>query len=223
MRTLAIIGASGHGKVVADAALSSGWQKIIFFDDRWPTLNKVGPWDVIGNCSSLLQKTSAYDEIIVAIGANAIRMEKITEILNCNIPLATIIHPSSIISSYTQIGIGSVIFAGAILNIDSSIGIGSIVNTGATIDHDCKLGNGVHISPGANLAGGVHIGDLSWIGIGTAIRQNINIGTCVTVGAGSVVVQDIANDCIVAGVPARPLHKDKVKTKPAGCETNGVM
>ena len=33
MRSLAILGRGGHGKVVAEAALLSGWKSISFFDD----------------------------------------------------------------------------------------------------------------------------------------------------------------------------------------------
>ena len=41
MKTLAILGASGHGKVVADAALSTGlWQEVVFYDDAWPAKKK---------------------------------------------------------------------------------------------------------------------------------------------------------------------------------------
>jgi sugar O-acyltransferase (sialic acid O-acetyltransferase NeuD family) len=210
MKTLAILGASGHGKVVADAALCAGWNNIIFFDDRWPELREIGSWKVVGNTESLLSTSSQYDEVIVAIGSNPTRLKKINHLKAADIPLATIIHPKAICSSYVKIEPGVVIFAGAIINIDSSIGVGSIINTGATIDHDCQLGECVHVSPGAHLAGSVCVGDLSWIGIGSSVRQNIIIGTEVIVGAGAVVVKNIQNCCTVIGVPARIINKERI-------------
>ena len=36
MNCLAILGASGHGKVVAEIAELQGWKKIVFFDDAFP-------------------------------------------------------------------------------------------------------------------------------------------------------------------------------------------
>jgi hypothetical protein len=39
---LAILGASGHGKVVADAAGLAGWDEVVFFDDAWPGLTQNG-------------------------------------------------------------------------------------------------------------------------------------------------------------------------------------
>jgi hypothetical protein len=44
MKRLAILGASGHGKVVADTALSAGWAEVVFFDDGWPGLQANGHW-----------------------------------------------------------------------------------------------------------------------------------------------------------------------------------
>ncbi len=38
MSRLAVLGASGHGKVVADCAELVGWSDIVFFDDAWPKI-----------------------------------------------------------------------------------------------------------------------------------------------------------------------------------------
>ncbi|MCW8397228.1 acetyltransferase [Legionella sp. PATHC038] len=210
MKSLAILGAGGHAKVVADAALCSGWQNISFFDDRWPHIETVGRLKISGNTQSILSQSSEFNGVIIAIGDNAVRMEKMTLFLNENIPIATIIHPSAIISSSAQIAEGSVIFARAVLNPDCIIGAGTIINTGAIIEHDCRIGLSAHISPGANLAGNVQVGNLSWIGIGACVRQGIKIGSEVMVGAGSVVVNDLPNHCTAFGVPAK-IYKENSK------------
>lgn len=203
MKSLAILGASGHAKVVADAALCAGWENVFFFDDKWPTLSQVSNWTVHGNIDSFLTDADTFDEAIVAIGNNAIRLDIINLLLKRNIPIATIIHPSAVVSKYSIIAPGTVIFAKAVLNPDCVIGLGSIINTGSIIEHDNHLGQAVHISPGASLAGNVQIGDLSWVGIGSSIRQNINIGKNVIIGAGAAVVQDLPDNCTAVGVPAK--------------------
>jgi len=48
MKRLAILGASGHGKVVADTAECCGWQAVEFFDDAWPQRQGNGAWLVVG-------------------------------------------------------------------------------------------------------------------------------------------------------------------------------
>lgn len=206
MKRLAVFGASGHGKVVADTAEWCGWQSVEFFDDAWPSVQKNGVWSVLGDTSVLLKSLADFDGVLVAIGNNQIRYGKMLELQEMGARLVTLVHPSATVSRYAEIAEGTVIFAGAVVNAGCVIRLGAILNTGCSVDHDCVLGNAVHISPGARLAGGVHVGDESWIGIGSSVRQLINIGERVVVGAGSAVVSDIQNDMVVAGVPAKRLR-----------------
>jgi len=206
-KRLAILGASGHGKVVADAALKCGWDEIIFFDDAWPELSAVGVWQVVGNTQQLVEPAVCFEGAIVAIGDNLIRIEKHHELEQYGNHFVTIIPPSAVVSSYSEIGKGSVVFAGAVINAFATIGCGCIINTGSTIDHDCLLADGVHVSPGAHLGGNVQGGKAAWIGIGASVKHSITIGGNVVVGAGAAVVNDIESGLTVAGVPARAMIK----------------
>ncbi|RLT87609.1 MULTISPECIES: acetyltransferase [unclassified Ketobacter] len=206
MSKLAVYGASGHGKVVADCAEYCNWNEVYFFDDTWPQCKNNSHWEIIGDYPSLLSTLADFDGVIVAIGNNLIRYEKLLHLKENSAPLVTLVHPSAQISQYTTIGIGSVVLAGTVINVDTTIGIGCIINTGSSIDHDCSLGDAVHICPGARLAGSVSIGARSWIGIGAAIKQHIRVHDDVIVGAGSVIIRDIEDCAIVAGVPAKALR-----------------
>lgn len=205
MKRLAIFGASGHGKVVADCAECAGWQEIEFFDDAWPKLKTTGSWQVVGDTKLLINDLDKYDGVIVAIGNNITRLKKQEELNINGAQIVSIVHPVAQVSRYVNLGAGSVVMPGAIINTDSTLGACCIINTGATIDHDCVLGDGVHVSPGANIAGGVSIGNRSWIGIGSSIRQLVKIGDESIVGAGAVVINDVADTCTVAGNPANLL------------------
>lgn len=205
MRRLALLGASGHGKVIAEIAELCGWQEIHFYDDNWQNLKGTMPWPVLGDTNGLLETIASYDGIIVAIGNNAVRHERSLFLSKSGGRLVTLVHPRAIVSRYAQIALGSVVMAGAVVNPFANIGFASIINTAATIDHDCLVGQGVHISPGANLAGAVAVNDLSWIGIGASVKQCVVIGRQVTVGAGAVVVSDIADGLTVVGVPAKAI------------------
>lgn len=205
MSKLAILGASGHGKVVADTALQTGWAQVVFFDDAWPGVAENGSWRVVGDSGSLLERLSEFDGIVVGIGNNRIRLDKTHELQAKGANLVSVIHPRAIVSDSVILGAGSVVFAGSVIQIDSQLGDACIVNTNASIDHDCWLGDGVHICPGANIAGLVSIGEASWIGIGASVKQLTTIGSAVTVGAGGAVVNDIENEQVVVGVPARPI------------------
>jgi len=203
MKRLAILGASGHGKVVADAAECCGWDSVVFFDDAWPERARNGVWRVAGRTVDLLESLGNFDGVVVAIGNNAIRYAKMDLLRKAGGVLPTIIHPSAVVSRYAALGEGSVVFAGAVVNVDAKVGCGAILNTGCSIDHDCVLGDAVHVSPGARLAGGVCVGDLSWVGIGASVRQLVRIGARAMVGAGAAVVSDLPDDVTAMGVPAR--------------------
>lgn len=202
MKRLAVLGASGHGKVVADIAELNGWH-VSFFDDAWPKNQQIGCWRILGTTEDLLSNVSDYLGVVVAIGNNVIRFEKSKLLQSLNIELVSLIHPRAVVSKHTLIGPGTVVMAGAVINPFAKVGLSSIINTASSIDHDCVLGDCVHISPGANLAGSVEVGALSWIGIGSVIKQGISIGKKVIVGAGAVVVKYVPDNVVVMGNPAK--------------------
>ena len=204
MTCLAVLGASGHGKVVAETAELCGWKSVVFFDDAYPSKRCCSDSIIKGDSSSLLESLANYDAVVVAIGDNQIRMKKLNELASRDARLTTLIHPRACVSRTAEIGEGSVIFAGVVVNADVKVGRGSILNTSCSVGHDCVLGIGTHIAPGARLAGGVRVGNFSWVGIGASIIQLIEIGERVVVGAGAVVIDDVQNGLTVVGVPARP-------------------
>ena len=104
MRCLALLGASGHGKVVADTAFSQGFDEIYFFDDAWPKKTSIGPWSVNGSSNELIKLMSKFDGVIVSIGNNRIRLEKQQMLQNLAVPLLSLIHPSSVVSSFSKMG-----------------------------------------------------------------------------------------------------------------------
>jgi sugar O-acyltransferase (sialic acid O-acetyltransferase NeuD family) len=204
MKRLAILGASGHGKVVAEIAELNGWD-VVFFDDAFPSVTCLAHWAVVGNTQDLLQKLSEFEGCFVAIGNNRFRLDKQKMLMEKGAIFPALIHPTAVVSRYAKIGAGSVVMAGAIINPFAQINQACIVNTAATIDHDCVLAIGVHISPGANLAGAVTVCECSWIGIGASVKQCLQIGSNVVVGAGAAVVSDVADNLTVVGVPAKTL------------------
>lgn len=210
MKRLALLGASGHGKVVADAALAAGWQDVVFFDDAWPGVSMNGHWPVAGNTAALLERLHEFNGVLVSIGNCAVRWQKQQVLQAAGVRLVTIVHPHACVSPFSRLGAGTVVMAGAVVNVDAVVGESSIINTGATVDHDAILAHAVHISPGAHLSGNVVVGAYSWIGVGAAVRQGTRIGARVMVGAGAVVVTAVADGLTVIGSPARVL-KPRVK------------
>ena len=202
---LAVLGASGHGKVVADAAELAGWQDVCFFDDAWPRLTMNGHWSVVGSSAELLDSLEKYDGVVVGIGDNRIRRQKLQDLDAAGASVVSVIHPAAKVSPYAKLGSGVVVFANAVINADAVVGTGAIINTGAVVEHDCRVGECVHVSPNATLAGGVLLGQLVWVGANACVKQLISIGDEVVVGMGSVVLQNVVAGMVVAGNPAKPL------------------
>jgi sugar O-acyltransferase (sialic acid O-acetyltransferase NeuD family) len=199
---LLIIGASGHGKVVADIAIKMNkWQSIAFLDDDKSIKSSMG-LEVIGTSDDVFTHIYEY-EIFVGIGNNDTR-QRIHEMLETvGVSIPVLIHPNAVIGNQVEIGNGTAVMAGAVVNCCTKIGKSCIINTGSTIDHDNCIKDFVHVSPGAHLAGTVKVGQGTWLGIGSIVSNNINITNGCKVGAGSVVVRDIIETGTYVGTPVR--------------------
>jgi sugar O-acyltransferase (sialic acid O-acetyltransferase NeuD family) len=205
---LLIIGASGHGRVVADIAMKMNrWQEIAFLDDD-ENIQSPMLIEIIGKSNDAFSYINDYD-IFVAIGNNQTRKKIQTQLEMAGANISTLIHPSAIFGEKVEVGVGTVVMAGVVINCCSSIGEGCIVNTGAVIDHDNVIEDYVHISPGVHLAGTVKVGKETWLGIGSVVSNNINICNGCIIGAGAVVVRDITVPGTYVGVPSRRINNDK--------------
>ena len=197
MKNVIIIGAGGHGKVIADIVLCNHDTLLGFLDDcqsapvmGYPILGKMQEWKRYTDC--------AY--FVLGIGSNAIR-EKFSEEISA--PWYTAIHPSAQIGKGVHIGAGSVVMAGALINAEAEIGSHCIVNTGAVIEHDNVLEDFVHVSPNVALCGTVRIGHGTHVGAGSVVKNNCTVCPNCILGAGSVVVKNITEPGTYVGVPAR--------------------
>lgn len=204
MTALLILGAGGHGKVVADAAMQSGaWRCIAFADDRPIAASRCLGLPVVCRWDEVDRQLQAYPSAIVAIGHNRRRLDMLAKLKAYGFKLPSIIHRAATVSPHAVIHEGSVVFAGSVISAGAVVGAGSIVNTGVTVDHDCDLGAGVHLSPGVHLAGAVTVNECAWVGIGACVIAGCSIGADAVIGAGAVVLNDVPNAATVFGVPAR--------------------
>lgn len=199
-RAVVIVGASGHGKVVADIVLKNKDNIVGFLDDNTELSDKFIGFSVLGTIDQYQKYPDAY--FVIAIGNASIR-EKLVKKLE-KVKWYTAIHPTAVISDIdVEIGEGSVIMANVVINSGAKIGKHCIVNTSAIIEHDNKIADYVHVSVGAKLAGTVSVGKSTWIGIGASVSNNLNICEDCMIGAGAVVVRDILQPGTYIGVPAQ--------------------
>lgn len=201
-----VIGAGGHGHVVADilrasASAGSDLEFAGFLDDspRYHDPAVLGPLGILPRV--------AHDAVIVAIGDNETRAHIARHLAASGERLATVRHPSAIVAGGVSIDDGSMICAGAIAGVGTTIGSGVILNTACSVDHHCRIADYVHVAPGVRIGGEASIEVRALIGIGAVILPRVTIGHDAVVGAGAVVTRDVAPHTTVVGTPAAPMQR----------------
>ena len=201
-----IVGAGGHGHVVADILLQS-WtgdgklRPIGFVDDAASRREAPLGLPILGTIAAL--RTIDHDGIVVAIGDNRRRADVFAALLAAGERPVVARHPSAIVAADVRIGAGTVLCAGAIVNPATEIGRNVILNTGATLDHHNRIGDHAHLAPGVHTAGDVQVGEGALVGIGAVLLPGRRIGAWSVVGAGGAVHRDVHERTKVVGVPAR--------------------
>jgi len=200
--TLLIMGAGGHGRVVADAALLAGtWSRVIA-SDRDPR-RCIGELLAGVPLVQLDEALAMADVVHIAIGEGASREREAAALASK--PLATIVHPRASVSAHARVAAGTFVAAQALMAPGASVGRAAIVNHGAVIDHDVRVGEFCHLAPLSAMGGGVQIGDRVLVGSGATVLPGMRIADDVTVGAGAVVREHLTAPGRYAGVPARRL------------------
>ncbi len=213
---LTIIGASGHGRAIADSAVLNGYDRIEFLDDD-PLLTESGGYKVTGGSGDF---SIQEGDLLVGIGDTAVRKRLSEQYSQAHMPV--LCHPKASVSPGASLGKGTVVMAGAVINTGARLGRGCIVNTCSSVDHDCLLGDYVHVAVGAHLCGNVTVGDETLIGAGSIIINNISVcGGCL-IGAGAVVIRDIKEPGTYVGVPARLIKKRGEASGPERDERTGL-
>lgn len=204
-KEVVLVGFSGHGVVVADAAIVSNMNLRYYTDKKQITNN---PFDLVylgfEDDLDFAFWDKEYDYIL-GIGDNLIRRKTADLLISKEVDLLNVIHPSASVSAKVQFGIGNFISRNVSVNALVEIGDICILNTGCIIEHECIIGNGVHIAPGAVLAGNVEIGDNTFVGANSVIKQGVSIGANVIIGAGSVILKDITENKKIVGNPGKEI------------------
>ena len=135
------------------------------------------------------------------------------------------IEPGAVIREQVEIGDRAVIMMGAIINIGAVIGEGSMIDMGAVLGGRATVGKNCHIGAGAVLAGviepasaePVRIGDGTLVGANAVVIEGVQVGKNCVVAAGAVVIEDVPDNMVVAGCPAKVIKQrdDKTNSKTA--------
>lgn len=137
------------------------------------------------------------------------------------------IEPGAIIREQVEIGDNAVIMMGAVINIGAVIGAGTMIDMGAILGGRATVGKNCHIGAGAVLAGVIEpasatpviVEDGVLVGANAVVIEGVHVGKGAVVAAGAVVIEDVPENAVVAGCPARVIKmKDEGTTQKTALE-----
>ncbi len=205
-----ILGAGGHGRVLAEALVGSGHAVAGFLDDDPAKrgLRLLG-LEVLGGLDLLDRLDPARTMLVNGLGSvrDMEPRRRMFETLKARgFRFQTVTHASAVVAGDATVGEGAQILSGAVVVTGAQIGENAILNTRASVDHDCRIGAHAHLAPGVTLSGGVRVGEATHVGTGATVVQGIFIGAGCLVAAGAVVVRNVPDGARVQGVPGKILE-----------------
>jgi len=213
-KKVVIMGGSGIGMIAASIIDRIGNAEVIgFLNDVLPIGTQVGKYKkipVIGQSTDVYSFLENEDHtVFIAYVGLTKEKETFEKISSLRIPLSrffNIIDPTAIIpDQYCQIGKGVLFAPLAQLSPDTTISDNCILLANSFIGHDSYLDRFAHIATNAVVGANVHVGKAVHIGSNATIRERVRIGDYSLIGAGAVVINDVPDNVVVVGNPARVL------------------
>ena len=103
-----------------------------------------------------------------------------------------------------QIGLGAKLGRGVLLGCD---GLGIVIHARAVIGKNVVIGSGVVIGGTTKKYRVPVIGDNTWISVGAKVLGSVAVGRNVVIGANAVVLDNVPDNCMAAGVPAKVIKE----------------
>ena len=130
------------------------------------------------------------------------------------------IEPGAVIREKVSLAPGAIVMMGAVVNIGASVGEGTMIDMGAVLGGRATVGKNCHIGAGAVLAGVIEpasatpviVEDGVLVGANAVIVEGVHIGKNAVVAAGAVVLEDVPDNAVAAGNPARIVKYRDEKT-----------
>ncbi len=208
MENIVLFGGGLHTQYCIDIIEKENKYTIIGIIDPYKDVgSKFYAYNVIGGENRLreLRKNYNIHGGIITIGDNWTRKLVYDSITN-EVPdfkFVNAIHPSTIIGKNVKLGVGVVTMAGCIINPNCIVGNFCFFATGAQLEHDSVMGDFASISAGSITGAKVKIGKYSAITLGVTILDRLTIGENTVVGSGSLVLNDLPDNVLAYGNPAK--------------------
>jgi len=196
-RSVVLLGAGGHAKVVLSLVHALGWHVTGVCDPAFSTAQEAREWrgvPILGDDAALLCLDPRAVALLNGVGqttGGGTRQNLFEACKARGFHFPALVHPSASVDPSASLDEGVQVMAGAVIQADSRVGVNTIVNTRASVDHDGVIGAHVHIAPGATLCGGVQVGDGAFIGAGATVAPSLYVGRSAFLVAGALLSRNL--------------------------------
>ena len=208
---LIIVGAGGMGREIFswlshDIRGKDNYKIKGFIDDNRQALDNLQyPIQIIGSIEDY--QPNDQERFIISILETQTRKRIAESLIKRNAQFYTLIHPTVIIGTNVNIGIGCIICPNCIITNDIVVGDFVFINTSSTIGHDVVIGDYSSINGKVEITGNVHVGEECFFGVGAKVIPGRRIGNGARVGAGSIVIKHVPAGVTVFGNPAKTIKR----------------
>ncbi|HVM48662.1 MAG TPA: NeuD/PglB/VioB family sugar acetyltransferase [Candidatus Acidoferrum sp.] len=214
MQNILLFGGGLHVHYCIDNIEKEGKYRVAGITDPYKTPgSELYGYRVLGRQEELLRLIREHDLYggLITIGDNWERKHAYDAIhtIKPDFVFVNTIHPSALIGRDVELGVGNLIMAGAIINPGARIGNFCFVATGAQVEHDNVMHDFSSISAGSITGGKVEIGKYSAITLGVTIADRLKIGENTVIGSGSLVLDDVPDNVLAYGSPAKVVRSRK--------------
>ncbi len=210
-RMLCLLGGGEHARIVVELAQACGGYRLEGFWGVHPE----GDLQFLGDDATLRRQfssdwqTAGFHLRLMGSPRVPLRRRVFEGVADLPLNWETLVHPRAYVSPSAHIGEGAFIGAGALIQTGARLAAQVLVNSGVVVEHDVQIGLGTHLAPGTVVGGGAEIGAWAWLGLGCRIRDHVRVGDGAMVAMGAVVTADVPPGAWVAGVPARPISRNR--------------
>lgn len=208
MKDIIIVGAAGFGREIEQwigdiNREKPTWNILGYIDDNLHALDGIpSDYKIIGTIKGWEPKGNEFYALGMAFPKVKVKVVNILK--NRGAKFATLIHPSSNVSKFAEIGEGTIITQRSGLNSNAKVGaFVSIIDSGCA--HDSIIGDFSTLSGKVNVNGHVTVGERVYIGCAASVAPGKKIGDDAQVGIGSVVISNVKAGTTVFGNPAKVL------------------
>ncbi len=211
---LAIYGAGGLGLQIfemVDRWYPDRWDSILFINDLIETTGEAEDRPVMPyeRFRGIYPPKDA--EIVIGSGEPELRRVFYERVRKDGYQLATVIHPEAEISPTAILGNGVIALRGCVINHHARIGDNTCCMIYSVVGHDSDIAAHCQISTFVSIGGHCRMKECTFLGLHASVKDRLTIGRYAIIGQGSHVIQDVPDEVVMMGNPAKARFMNTTK------------